>query len=502
MNQPTQPLQPPWRSPLRGQRLLELARLGGYVCSAAVPALLAFFSIPLMIQAIGMEEFGRWSLLEPFFMFLPQLAVLGQNHGIVKQISADDAPPGQALVRHLACAQPVTGLVAIATCLLLNRLGYAWPEAVAFACLIYVEAALLLLLSALRGADHSLGYSVGTIVRSVTWMVVLGLASTGGLALNRAGDLFPWWVLASVLAMAASLLCLLARRRPDGPQALPAGAWALYRDGLRYGAPLLVTGLLALFMAYGGRFVLDLYADRATIAEFVIYLKITAVLNTLILTPFALWWPSERFRRMKAPAEAPRYFRRTAMAMQLALLIASGALYLGAGRLLGLFAPQLAFDARVMLPLVLATVLSGIAYALTPGLLEAGKTHVTIYINAVCALGQLGFCFLLIPPFGIVGAAWAAALCALLSLLVSAAWSHRLLPVPFDYLKMLALLLASAIGLFLLGRMAGDAPGPTLLAAVLYIVPLASMLAFTFRERPGTNLAPEAAPSAHRQEVS
>jgi O-antigen/teichoic acid export membrane protein len=481
--------------PFQAQRLLKLTRFGGYVCSAAVPALLAFFSIPLMIQAIGMAEFGRWALLEPFFMFLPQLAVVGQNHGIVKQISADDAPPGQALVRHFACSQPAMGVVAIATCLLLNRLGYTWAEAATFACLIYIEAALLLLLSALRGAGHSLGYSVGTIVRSVAWMAVLGLAAGGFLVLQRAGDLFPWWVLASGLAMAGSLCCLLGRRPAPGTGALPIGAWAQYRDGLRYGFPLLVTGLLGLFMAYGGRFVLDVYADKATIAEFVIYLKISAVLNTLILTPFALWWPSERFRRMKTPQEAPRFFRRIAWAMLLVLLIASGGLYLCAGHLLAMFAPQLAFDAHVMFPLVLAIVLMGIAYAVTPGLLETGKTHVTIYINAVCAVGQLAFCFWLIPAFGITGAAWAAALCALLNLLISAAWSQRVLPVPFDYGKMLAVLLASATALFFLGRLAGDALASTLVAALIYSAPLACLLVVICRE---PAFAPDAVPQPIR----
>jgi O-antigen/teichoic acid export membrane protein len=486
----------PWRPRLDASRLRGLSRLVGYGLSAAVPAALAFFSIPLMIRVIGLDEFGRWALLEPLFMVLPQLAVLGLNHGTVKQISADDAPPWRVFVTHAAWAQPALGLVAVATAWLLSRLGYTWTQAACFAGLIYVEAVLLLLLSALRGAGHSLGYSVGTISRSIIWMAVLLAAAAGAVTLRQAGDLFPWWVLASGLALAASLgLLLLARGSAAEPPAEPPDGWRSYRDGLRYGLPLLVGFVLYMTMMYGSRFVLDVFADTAAIGAFAVYLKLSAVVHTLVVTPFALWWPAERFRRLKAPDEAPRFFRRTALTLLLVLLIASGGLYLVSGCLMTVFAPQLAFAPAVMLPLVLSTVFAGLVYALAPGLLDEGRTHLTIYINGLCAVAQLALCWWLIPRLGIVGAAWAAALCSLISLLLSTAWSQRLMPVPYDYGAMLGLLVGAVAAMAWLGQLAGTTALAATAAVVAYVAPLAALLAWHWLDRPARRGGAAVAPA-------
>lgn len=479
---------PPWRALLDAPRLRGFLRLVGYGLSAAVPAALAFFSIPLMIRVIGLEEFGRWALLEPLFMVLPQLAVWGLNHGTVKQISADDAPPLRVFVTHTACAQPALGLGAVATAWLLSRLGYAWAEAACFAGLIYVEAVLLLLLSALRGAGHSLGYSVGTISRSIIWMAVLLAAAAGGVTLRQAGDLFPWWVLASGVALALSLGLMLldqaAPVTPARPALTAADGWRMYREGLRYGLPLLIGFVLYMTMTYGSRFVLDVFADAAAIGAFAVYLKLSAVVHTLVVTPFALWWPAERFRRLKAPDEAPRFFRRTALTLLLVLLIASGTLYMVSGCLMSVFAPQVAFAPAVMLPLVLSTVIMGLVYPLAPGLLDEGRTHLTIYINGLCAVAQLALCYWLIPRWGIVGAAWAAALCALISLVLSTAWSQRLMPVPYDYGAMIALSAASVAAMALLVPLAGTTPLAVAGTVVAYVAPLSALLAWHGLDRP------------------
>jgi O-antigen/teichoic acid export membrane protein len=428
----------------------KLIHISGYFFATATTAAVSFFSIPLLIRALGTEQFGRWSLLEPLQLLLSQIMLLGLNYGLIKLVNFDKNSPFFTFIRLFYGSQPVLIFISLSSFIILPHFGFSQSESGWFSLLIYVEATVLLALAGFRAANEVRGYAIASIFRAVIFMLVLVTTfSTGYILINSIHDVLEWRLAAAVVGIILSFFFV---KRLDNSsffigKTLEGTIRQWYGNAVRYGFPILITLLLSQVIEFADRYILKAYFDYITLAQYVIYIKIAAFLNPLIITPFSLWWPTERFTRQKEPDGGSTFFRRIAIQVLLILLLSGGVLWLLSPWLVSWFAPGIPLASDIILILISSVIFMGMGYPLNISLLDEGRTHLNIYGVLFGALVHIILCFLLIPNNGIHGAAVATALSYLSYTLFLNFISQRIYKVPFAYLLMFLLVIISTIEL-------------------------------------------------------
>jgi O-antigen/teichoic acid export membrane protein len=448
--------------------LTKFAYLPGYFAVNITTAVARFFLVSLLIRNLGAAEFGRWSLYEPIVVVASQLALLGVNFGLIKQINQNGLTPFAAVRALLLAGQPLSIGVSAAVLLVAFHLGLAWPGPLFLGLLVYTESIFLLLFSSYRAAGSIGGFAVSSFVKVLAFLAVLVLALRYRLRIvHEAEDVIFWSFWASLIGLASGFLVvrLLHFRQFFTPAMRGESRWRTYRDAVQYGLPLLVTVLLAMAIEFTGRYILDSYIDRGQLATYVVYVKLSSIVEVLIITPFGLWWPTERFRRLESGDGGRRFFRTVTVGMLAVLMMTAGILWLASDWIVSWFAPGVLPNRLVALLLLVSMIARGMAYPLNVGALKEGKTHWNIYGALSGAVVNGILCFLLIPSFGIVGAACAALLSHICYTAFLTVISQRIHPVPLPYLTMTGLMLISALLVFLVTRYLHAAP-PLVKAAV------------------------------------
>lgn len=417
--------------------------ISGYFFATATQSALAFFSVPLLVRGIGVAEFGRWSLIEPVAQLVAQCALLGLNQGAIRLISHDGLTPWAAVRLILRRIWPVLLLAGVGTAAATLAMDWLRPWAAwLLGLFVLLEAVLALFLSSLRAGNRVAAFASGIVIRSAAILALLSAAIFAGVpAIHSAENVLGWWGL--VWLLAAGLLAILIVRE-KGPPGSAAQEALHFQNALRYGLPLLATVLFAFVTQYADRFLLSRFFNYEILGHYVIYLKIAAALNFLVL-PVQLWWPSARFQWVKRADGGASLFPRAALAGSALFLAAALGVWAVSPWLIRWFAPGVAFDGDAIFLLALAVALNGMAVFVNVGLLLPGRTHLNIPVSLIAAVSQIGLVSWLAPLYGVVGAALATVLTALINLVLQAIFSQRCYPLPFRFGLMGALFVAVAM---------------------------------------------------------
>lgn len=414
-----------------------------YFFSTFITSVCAFFAVPLLIRVMKIEEFGRWSFLEPLFLLFSQTAILGLNYGVIKNISFDKLLPSYTFRSLLITAQPVMILTSLVGFLTLSYSGFTLNISLWFSLFVYSEAVLMLLLATFRAANNSFGFASISALRALVILIVLLIAVfVGSVEVNTAEDMIKWSFLASLCSV---FLGLFLVRDMNGTGHARLCNMELYKDSLKYGLPLFITGLFTLVILYGERYILASYLDYSALAQYVIYVKIAAIINPILITPFNIWWPTERFNRLKDTDGGVSFFRNTSVVFLAILLLCGGSLWLFSPVVLSWFAPGIPSRMDIQLLLIASVIFMGMAAPLNIGMLNPGRTHWNIYAVLIAAVIHISCCFLIIPWLGIYGAALATAISYFFYTFIMNLLSQRFYAVPFAYVKMLLLILISPL---------------------------------------------------------
>jgi O-antigen/teichoic acid export membrane protein len=155
------------------------------------------------------------------------------------------------------------------------------------------------------------------------------------------------------------------------------------------------------------RYMLGRMVGLEAVAVYGVGYKFASVVELLVVWPFQLAWPAFSFAISHRPEHRQVYARMltymfavlTLMVLVLCLFARTGLSVLVGARYNG---------AATVLPLIgIAYALNGIHYCVSPGLHLAGKTRLLPWLASLAAILNVALNFAFIPPFGMVGAAWA-----------------------------------------------------------------------------------------------
>lgn len=234
----------------------------------------------------------------------------------------------------------------------------------------------------------------------------------------------------------------------------------------RFGLPLVPSALALWALNLSDRFFLVKLSGQAEVGLYSLGARISSAM-LLLLTAFRTAWPAFAYS-----IEDDREARRTySFVLTYLLLLATwAALALG---LLSpwivrvLATPDFYGASRVVALLAFAAVASAGYTVIAIGVGRARRTQFNWVVTGSAAAVNVGLNLVLIPSYGMMGAAVSTVAAYSLMFLVMAWWAQRVYPVPYQW-RRVATLVAAGVGLCALGKGFDVGLGPAIALSAAY----------------------------------
>ena len=420
-----------------------------YASASVAQKGLAFLLIPIYTRFIKPDEYGVLELLTAFSTVAFGLLALGLPAAIMKCYHRDaDSPTEQARILTTANVVGIPLLVVGSALLILiaeplSRLLFGDGQAVGLVRLMVLGGLFstvdLLLLTELRAEQRAMAYSTVVLLQFLTAMLLNILL---------------------VVHFSMGVRGILVGNLVSHVVALPVALWLAakqteLRVAPRLVRPLLTFGLLMVPSVLAGwvinlsdRYILNLFSQLDEVAVYGIGYKFGMVIEFLIVWPFQLAWPALAFSISSRPGHKSTYAR---ILTYLAAVLAGAVVALSvlSRAVVPVVVGEGYEQAYRVVPLVaLGYAFTGIFFCLNPGIHIAGKTKFFPLLSASTAALNIALNFLLIPHYGMMGAAAATTLSFFAS--AAGAWllAQRFYPVRYEYSRLFKIALAAAASYF------------------------------------------------------
>jgi O-antigen/teichoic acid export membrane protein len=282
-----------------------------------------------------------------------------------------------------------------------------------------------------------------TIAATVLLVVVFEQGPLGVLVGNFTGTLV---VYAALLVYSRHALGLQFNR-------------SLYREMNRFGLPLVPSAVALWLTNFSDRFFLVKLSDLHEVGLYSIGVRLASAI-VLLLTAFRLAWPAFAYS-IDDDREAGRTYSFVLTYVVYVCCWLALALGLLAPWILKLITTEPFYPAQnVVAPLAFGVAAFGAYVVVQIGTGRARQTRSNWLVTGAAAAVDVALNFILIPPYGRMGAAIATVTAYTLLFVVMAWRAQRVFPVPYQW-RRVATLAVAAVGLTVLGKVLG---GPLVLA--------------------------------------
>lgn len=369
--------------------------------------LASFIMLPVYTRFLTPADYGVLELLSMTIDIIGTVAGIGLASAVFKFYA--DAPTGADKNQVISTAAlSAAGLALVTSALgiiaspLLSRLviGEAGDPAyfrVFF--LIYLLQNFEYVPLMLLRAQHRSGLFIAINVSKLVVMLALNIYFVVHLRMGVMGVLTSNLITAGVLA--TGLTVYLVRQVGIG------FSLSRFRVMARFGSPMIVWSLGNFVLVFSDRFFLNHYVGTAEVGIYALAYKFAFILSSLAYSPFKMIWDAQRFEVAKR-ADAQEVYARVFLYMNLVVgLVALGIAVFVKDLLAVMSAPAFLPAYRVVPLLVGAQILFIWVSYCNLGLFVKSKTPVMARVAVVGVVATLLLNVLLIPRFGIFGAAWA-----------------------------------------------------------------------------------------------
>lgn len=301
----------------------------------------------------------------------------------------------------------------------------------------------------MRAENRALPFSLLAVanlsVNLVGTIILVGVAQMG--------------VAGALLATAAGYATVAALSLPV---ILTRAGFSLRRDIiwslLTFGVPQVFSFMSYWVLQISDRYLLSRMVSLSETAHYSIAYSLGSVLGTLVVTPFALAWPTAMYAIAKR-GDAGRIFRLVFDAFGTVLLLAAFGVSILSTVLLDWLFPPSYRPAAPVIPLVaLSLALYGMYTVYMTGANIRRMTWLgAIYVTAAAVL-NIALNLVLIPRYGAMGAAISTLLAYVLLALVTLVVNQRIYPVPYGPWRFSAAL-GGVVVIYGLGAVVGASAG-------------------------------------------
>ena len=227
----------------------------------------------------------------------------------------------------------------------------------------------------------------------------------------------------------------------------------LFREMNRFGMPLVPSALLLWVTNFSDRFFLVKLADTQEVGLYSVGVRIASAM-ALLLTAFRTAWPAFAYS-IDDDREAKRtYAFVLTYLVFLTTWVATGLALLSPWLVDWIAAPAFAESSRVVGPLAFAVVIFAGYVVMVIGVGRARRTQFNWVVTGAAAIVNVALNLILIPRYGMMGAA-AATIAAYATMFAGMTWwAQRIYPVPYQW-RRVATAVAAGLALVAIGKLAG-----------------------------------------------
>jgi O-antigen/teichoic acid export membrane protein len=270
----------------------------------------------------------------------------------------------------------------------------------------------------------TLARSVMTIALRIVFVILLRMHVTG-------------IYLADVLVTAGVMVALA---QWFAPLIRPAFSWKTLRETLAFGLPRVPHAGAQQVMAVGDRFILNMFAkvDEVGVYQIAVSFGLT---EKLFLSAFESAWAPFYYATVR-DADARRVFRVvTTYGFAVLVLLTAGLSATGRdlveamthGRIMAPSDPRWVDVGTVITWTAIGVLLQGVYLLTSIGLNLTKRTQYYPIATSVAAATNVGLNFVLIPRFGMVGAAWSNGACYAVQAILGYAFSQRFYEISYEW---------------------------------------------------------------------
>jgi len=217
------------------------------------------------------------------------------------------------------------------------------------------------------------------------------------------------------------------------------------RGLLAFGLPLVFNFASYWVLQLSDRYLLSLFGSFSQTAIYAVAYNLGSALSIVIVSPFALAWPTAMFSIAKRE-DAAQIFRLVFRWFSLILLFAAFGLSLIGTLLLDWLFPITYRSAALIIPIIAESIaFFGVYYLFMVGANVTRKTWLAAVFTTAAALANVASNLVLIPFYGAMGAAISTLLAFIVLALLAYIVNQRIYPVPFE------------IGIFIIAMLIGAA---------------------------------------------
>ncbi len=408
---------------------------------------IGFLLIPLYTRFLTPDDYGVMALVSMYTQVMFVLMNLGQSFSLFRFYYDHDSDTARE--RVVAAAMWIVFLFALP--LAAVPLLYSEPlaelvlgdRALWFLMAIGTGTVLCKVLlrmpfSLLRAGDQARRYATWSITRNGL-TTLLAVVLVAGVHLGATGVVLSQFL--GELIMCVLLTGVTFRMLRAGFH------WSDIKAQLLYGLPMIPSGAAAFALDLVDRWFLKHYYSVAEVGVYSLGYRLGEIL-TFAVTAFQLSWPQFLFANRKQPDAPELYAHMTSYYTALIFFLWLG-LSVAAPELLRLMATPAYYAAASVIPVIgFALALDGLTFMVNIGVLFTKKTVLRTIAITAAATVNIALNFLLIPTYGMMGAAWATLAGFLVQLTLTLVLSLREYPVPYRYGR-LATIVGAALAIYL-----------------------------------------------------
>ena len=220
----------------------------------------------------------------------------------------------------------------------------------------------------------------------------------------------------------------------------------------KYGLPLMAAGASGVVIGNLGRFFLNWYVSLSAVGIYALAMRLASILRFLVVQPFGKAYGPFRFAVMKQADAKAIYARVATYFIGVCIWVIVGMIGLS-GEILQIMAKENYWAARAVIPILLVSNLlgSGVYYMFQIGVYLQRKTKALSWLFAGAAMLDIGLMLVLVPRFGVYGAASSQVVAHGVVAFMGLYLSQRVYPIKYEWsrlLKIAALGMIASLALY------------------------------------------------------
>jgi len=416
-----------------------------YSLSYAVSQLVGFFLLPVYTRYFSPNDYGILEVLQVTMAFGAIFYVLGLSTALFKwYFQYDDEEHRQKIINTIfifvTASSLIFTLILVALSETFSSLFFDSTEYTTHFRLVFITlfflAGTMIELSVLRAREQPVRYALVSTTQFVLNMVFIIIFVVGlerGVKGAIEGNL-----IAAGLVYFGLTISLMQR------SGISFDRKRLF-EMLAFGLPLVPSGIASIILTMSDRYLLQFLSTTDEVGLYSLGYKLGFVVNVIIVQPFTLAWAPFVFSMAKENNAAQIYSRVLTYVMAVGVFFAL-ALAMLSLEFVNIMATPPFYGAHKVVPLIaLSYVFYGAYFAMLVGiLLEAKTKYIMLIVSCVAAL-NVGLNYILIPHYGMMGAAIATLICYAIMPIGAFVFARKFFKVDYEWLRIGKILVVGGI---------------------------------------------------------